>query len=316
MLAHAIGACEQQDAERGDQQQPQPILVLFAHQRHAGATRREMQHLLVPPPAVMRAHVEAVARQPLAQLALQLCLQRPRVRSRSHPPDQIEPGQARILEARRRAGDERFCRQRQPHVRHVRGGDFRSEKAGRRHADDRKRPTVDVVRRADDGRIGSVLLLPRVEADHRDRQRTPHIVGIGEQTPAPRGDPERLEEIAGHELAEPRLHRLPRAGAADGDVAVTRADLERGELLERGGVGAEALVRFPREQRPVVLRRVIALRVSGRVAARDGVADAPKLLRLRDRQRSQHDLLNQGEDRGRRADAECQRHDSSCGKAR
>jgi hypothetical protein len=81
-------------------------------------------------------------------------------------------------------------------------------RSGRRQADDRRRPTVGVVRRAHDGRIGSVPLLPRAEADRRDRQRTPHVVSIGEQTPAPRGDPERLEEIAGHELAEPRLAPL------------------------------------------------------------------------------------------------------------
>src|SRR5262249_6583699 len=101
---------------------------------------------------------------------------------------------------------------------------------------------------------------------------------------------------------------------ANGKCAVSRTDLEGCQIGERGGVGSKALIRLPREERPVVRRRIISLGVSRRIAARGGVADSPEFLWLRDGQRLQHHVLDQREDRRRRADAKGQREERCRGK--
>ncbi len=90
--------------------------------------------------------------------------------------------------------------------------------------------------------------------------------------------------------------------------------MERGQLLEGGGVGAKKLVRLPREETPVVLWQPVAasLRIPVRVATVGGVANAPKLTGLRDRQRPQHHLLHQR--KNSRWRAECEGDDGYGGK--
>src|SRR5207249_9230734 len=101
------------------------------------------------------------------------------------------------LEARSCVCDQRLRRQWQPEIGHVLVGDLRSEEARRGDTDDRKRMAVEIVCGSDDGRIRSVLPLPSMEAHHGDRRRAFPVVGFGEQTPAPRGNAEGFEEIAG-----------------------------------------------------------------------------------------------------------------------
>ena len=98
---------------------------------------------------------------------------------------------------------------------------------------------VEIVCGSDDGRIGSVLSLPGVEAHHGDRWRAFSVVGFGEQTPAPRGNAEGFKEIAGDVLAVGCRDRGWRTGAPHAQVGVSLSDLKGGQLLERGGVGAE-----------------------------------------------------------------------------
>src|SRR5262249_31545785 len=83
-------------------------------------------------------------------------------------------------------------------------------------------------------------------------------------------------------------------------VGVALDDLERGQSLKRGGTGAKELERLPRKEVPVVRRPLVAvsLRVPVRVATAHGIADAPELIGLRDRQRAQHHLLNKRKNRG------------------
>src|ERR1700693_6059782 len=95
-------------------------------------------------------------------------------------------------------------------------------------------------------------------------------------------------------------------------MSVTFTNLERREFLERRGTGTEAFVRFPGEKNPVIRpqRFAVPLRESVPVAAMNNIADAPKLIGLRDRQWPQHHLLYQRKNRRSRSDAEREGEDS------
>ena len=169
---------------------------------------------------------------------------------------------------------------------------------------------VELVGRSDHRRIGSVLLLPGVETHHRGRRRAFLVVGIGEQAAAPGRNAERGEEIAGDVLADSPSRLEPANRRAARPTRRCRTDLERRQVLECRSVGAKEPVRLPREETPVVLA------VSVCVAAADAVADAPKLFGPCDRQRPQHDLLQQRENRRGRPDAQRKRDHRGGGEAR
>src|SRR5690349_19348681 len=145
-----------------------------------------------------------------------------------------------------------------------------------------------------------------MKTQYGDRWRTFAVVGIGEKTSAPGRYAERVEEIGGDVFAISHRDWNWRTGAAHAQVGVTLTDLERGQLFERGSAGAKQLVRLPREEVPVVLWPPVAvsLRVSVRVAAAGSIANAPELLGPRDRQRPQHHLLHERENRSGGPDAE------------
>src|SRR2546427_13029778 len=168
---------------------------------------------------------------------------------------------------------------------------------------------VDLVGCSNHRWIGSVLPLPGVETHHRDRRHAFPVASIGEQTATPGGNAKRLEKIAGDVLAVARLDRGRRTGAPHAQGYIT--DLERRQVLERRGIGAEELVRFPREETPVVQRQPVAvsLRVPVRVAAEDSIADAPELVGPLERQRPQHHLLHKRENRRSRPDAKSEGED-------
>src|SRR5579864_6246552 len=111
-----------------------------------------------------------MACEPLVQLDLKLRLQGFWIRARANPPDQIEPSEPGILEARSCAGNQGLGRQWQPEVGHTPAVDLRSEKARRGDSDNREWVAVDLVGRSGHRRIGSVLSLPDAETHYGDRR--------------------------------------------------------------------------------------------------------------------------------------------------
>ena len=127
-----------------------------------------------------------------------------------------------------------------------------------------------------------------------------------------RGEAEGGEEISGDVFAVGGFGGGTGAGAADAQVRVGLADLESGEVLEGGRVGAEEVVGVVGEEGPVVLHGAGGVGVLGvaiGVAAAGGIADAEELTGTLYRQRAEHYLLNEGEDGGGGADAEGESED-------
>src|SRR5439155_5223977 len=94
------------------------------------------------------------------------------------------------------------------------------------------------------------------------------------------------------------------AGTADADAEA--AGLKRGQLFEFGRVGLEPLEEREGEHAPATLRSALD-------AAVVAVADAVEAFRIRDRQRAQHDGVDQRENGGRAANADRQRQDGRGG---
>src|SRR6185437_8157268 len=179
-----------------------------------------------------------MAGQPLVQLDLQLRLQDFRIRARTNPPDQIEPGEPWILEARSGPGNHRFGSQRQPEVGHTRAVDLCSEKARCGDPYNREWMAIDLVGCARNGWIGSILRLPDSETHYGYRGCAFLVIGIDEETPTPGRNAKGLEEISGDVLAVARLNRGRRPSAPHCQVGVCFTDLECGQVLECGRVCA------------------------------------------------------------------------------
>jgi hypothetical protein len=152
-----------------------------------------------------------------------------------------------------------------------------------------------------------------MKAHDRDRRRAFPVISVGEQMPSPGRHAEGLEEIAGDVLAVARIDWGRRSGAPDAQIGI--AYLEGRQVSKSRGVGLEQLVGFPRKKAPIVPRSLVPLRVPVRVAAENGIADSPELLRSLHRQRAQHDLVDQRENGGRRPDTERKSEHGSQGKA-
>ncbi len=173
-----------------------------------------------------------------------------------------------------------------------RTGRIEAGEARRRDADDVHRIVVDQNLSADDRRIGGEAADPIVVA--QDDGRMPAIrpiVRFRRKHPSDCGsDPERLKEVARDELrADPfravvDCHRRRRLGSAE----------DEGEGF---GVALEVLIhRVRRRARPDVAAEV-----------GEGRPDHDEALGLAHRQQAEHELIEQREDRRRRANAERKR---------
>src|ERR1044071_5473284 len=169
---------------------------------------------------------------------------------------------------------------------------------------------IDLIASTDYGWIRSVLFLPYAVAHHRYRRRTLLIVLVGEQPADPGLHAKGPEEISGNVLSIARIRLRLRALSADAKRCI--AGLQRCQVPELRRARAKMLVRFPREQRKIA---IVALRVPAPVAAANLVSDPPQLVRLGHRQRLQHYLVHQREDRSCRSDPECQCDQSGCCKS-
>src|SRR5207249_6236840 len=175
-----------------------------------------------------------------------------------------------------------------------------AEEARRRHAGDRERVAFDDERLADERLIAAVDRFPRVMADHDDGQRRRRVIVCGENASAEGANAEGREVVAGDVFRSERARGDVHAGPADADAEA--AGLEGGQLFELGRFGVEAFEERVREHAPPILRSALD-------AAVVAVADAVEAFRVGDRERAQHDRVDQCEDRGRAADTERERQD-------
>src|SRR5437762_13987030 len=137
-------------------------------------------------------------------------------------------------------------------------------------------------------------------ADHDDGRRRRRVIVCGEDASAEGPDAEGREVVAGDVFRPERARGDVHAGPADADAEA--AGLEGGQLFELGSFGFEAFEERVREHAPAILRSALD-------AAVVAVADAVEAFRVGDRERAQHDRVDQGEDRGRAADTERKRQD-------
>src|SRR5580765_4516956 len=137
-------------------------------------------------------------------------------------------------------------------------------------------------------------------ADHDDGRRRGRVVGGGEDAAAEGADAESREVVAGDVFRPERARGDVYAGPTD--AGAEAAGLEGGQLFELGRFGFEAFEERVREHAPAILRSAID-------AAVVAVADAVEAVRLGDRERAQHDRVDQREDGGRAADAKRERQD-------
>ena len=138
-------------------------------------------------------------------------------------------------------------------------------------------------------------------ADHDDGRRRRRVVVCGEDASAEGADAEGREVVAGDVLRPERARRDVHAGPAHAERGSRRPG-RRSSCSNSGVFGFEAFEERIREHAPAILRSALD-------AAVVAVADAVEAFRVGDRERAQHDRVDQREDRGRAADAERERQD-------
>ena len=222
-------------------------------------------------------------------------------------PSVVAPGRSRpiarshaddgLAEDRRVAVDQRLLLQRNPQIRRIAAQRF-AEESRRRHADDGERVALDDERGADDRWIAAVGALPDVVAQHDDRRRRRRVVRGAEHAAAERTDAKRREIVAGHVLGPQRPRRRLRALPSHAEARA--AGLKGRDLFELRQLGLQPLEQRKREHPPAILRAALH-------AAGVAVADAVEARGVADRQRAQHDRVDEREDGRGAANAERER---------
>ncbi len=297
-----IAAGDKQHTAGCDEQQLQSGLILIAHGCDTGAAGNEMQGLLTPGLLFAGLHVGHMAREPVMELDAQLGFERLGIHAGAHAADDVEPVRVGAFEALGFAIEQRFGVDRDPDIGHAPAGELGAVEAGRSDADHGKEVAVDLITRTHNGGIGAVFIAPDVIAHDGDGRCAGLIVGIGHQAADPGVDAEGAEEIAGDVFAIARIDGALRSCAADTEWRI--AGLQCGKVGELGRVFAEILVGFVGEERKIP---IAVLCVPAPVAAADFVAHAPEFFGLGDRQRLEHHLMYEGEDRGRGANTQGER---------
>jgi hypothetical protein len=301
-----VGARDEQHQPAHAKQKLQAAPVLLLHDPDAGAGGHHVDHLARQCLDHVRHPVGGIARivlHPLVQDAGE-----PRADAvdrgvRPNPADHAQPGRNRLLEDGRVAVDERLLLERNPQIGRI-ASQRLAEEPGRRHADDREGVSFDDQGRANERGIAAVGALPRVVAHHDGGSRRRRVVGSREHAATQRLDAERREVIASDVFRPQRRRARFHALAPHTDPGA--AGLERREFLELGQVRLQALEQWIREHAPAILRTTLD-------AAAVAVADPIEPRGIADRQRSQHDRVDEREDRRRAADAERQRQNRGDG---
>ncbi len=159
-------------------------------------------------------------------------------------------------------------------------------------ADDRERPRIDPHGLADHPLVAAEVAPPELLAQHHDRCRARLVFPLAEETPVEGLDAQEVEQIRSH------LHALNPLGVAalEHDVRGPAVDDRKADEI-------------------LGLRRIVDdVHRRGRVAVsllRESNANQP--VRLREWRRLKQDVVDDGEDRRVRADAEGQRDDRGGG---
>ncbi len=149
-----------------------------------------------------------------------------------------------------------------------------------------------------DRRVAAVDCLPGVVAEDGNRSSRAAIIGGREHPPAEGTNAERREVIAGDELRPEWSGGVFATLTPHARARATR--LEGRHLFELGGRGLQPLVQREGKHAPAFLRATLD-------AAVVAVAHAVEPCRVGDRQRAQHNRVDEREDGRRPADAQGQR---------
>ena len=181
----------------------------------------------------------------------------------------------------------------------VAAGDHAVE-SWRRHADDGERMRIDQQRLIDHARIGAELALPVVEAEHHHRAAVGHIVGGDEKPSHRRLQPERLEIVAGGQLAADQIRLVVPLHA---DVLQVAGD----QALEDAALVAQIAVHRVGEVVVIVAAEGVEVAASRAGELQPRTSCSGWLTGKGAQQR----LVEQGEDGGVSADAQRQSDDGN-----
>ena len=184
-----------------------------------------------------------------------------------------------------------------------------AKEPGRCDADDGEGFVVEGEDGPDEGRVGTVPLLPDAVAHHRHRWRPRFVIRGGEEASRGGPDPKHREVVAGDELAPIALRNLRPTDTTDAELLLRRR--KRRQVGKAGGVISEIRVEVGPDQ-----RELFVLAVAGHVAAAAFPAKAVQLLGMGDRERRQQHRMDQREDRRSGANPQCQRQDGGDGERR
>ena len=173
-----------------------------------------------------------------------------------------------------------------------------AEETGRRNADDGDGVVRDDERRANNGGVGAVLLLPGAVGEHGNRLRVGLIVGGDNGAAGEGAESEGGEVVAGDHLGAEGLGGA--IGFAAANAQRPSAGLEGGEGGELRRVLLHLAVEVVREESPFAL----GVAFNAAVVA---FADAVEAGGVCDGEGLEHDGVDEGEDGRRGADAESQR---------
>jgi len=172
-------------------------------------------------------------------------------------------------------------------------------KGGRGHADNRERLLVNHQRAAEHLRIAAHPAVPEIVTEDRHRMRMRRLVVFVREHAAQCGLHAQYTEVfAGDEFLLHELHAV-RGRGAEAHVA-------------RAGGGHQAAEQLAVTAQ-IFVERVRSDTVEAPAA---GAVQHDQLFRMRDRQRAQHDCVEQAEDRGIGADSQCERDHRRCRETR
>ena len=219
--------------------------------------------------------------------------------ARTQPADDAQPCADRLMQQCAVTVNQRLLLHRYPNIGWI-AAQCVAKKSGRSHADDGEGMPLDNESRAHHRRIGSIICLPGLMADHGHRRGGRLVVLGRKQTAAERPYAQRREIVARDVLGPQRFGRD--GGALPPHAQTVAAGLKGSHFFEFRRRCFQTLVQRKGIHSPALLRAAFH-------AAIVAVADPIEERRIGNRQRAQHHRVDQSEDRGSAADSQGQRQD-------
>ena len=296
---------EENSAGDAEHEQQGHALQVAAHPRLAQSPRRDPKGPVAEPGQGLRAHCRLQRRLDVREDAPVQGLEgRARLvdgHARLEAGEEVRPVGAAVVEAAPAPREQAVHGDGHEEVaRHV---DGRAAEPRRPHSDDGQRRAVHDEHVAQRVGRSAELGLPEVVAQDDDGVAADGPVDLGTEQPAGR-----RPQAQGREVRARNLRPLHRGGAA-------LMDHVGAEPLVGGDAREDALFALQVAEHRVAERLVAGARVVAVAGSRlrAGGREVDQPVRVGHRQRAQHELAVQGEDRGVRADAEGQRQDRDAG---